>query len=225
MLAKSVVTADHVSGGRIDLGMGAGWMEEEYRAYGFAFPPIGVRLAQLEESLEILTRLFTRDSTTFEGKHYTFRDAPFAPKPLQSPMPITLGGSGVRVFMRLVARYASCWNIPMTAVPRLREHLDALARHCDALGRDPASIVVSEQACVVLGRDDAALKEKLAMAKTFVGGWVDLKTMAVCGTPDRVAESLRAKMAAGVRDFAIVFGDLGMPDTLELFMERVAPQL
>jgi alkanesulfonate monooxygenase SsuD/methylene tetrahydromethanopterin reductase-like flavin-dependent oxidoreductase (luciferase family) len=219
------VTADHVSNGRIELGMGAGWMEEEYRAYGFQFPPIRVRLAQLEESLEIMTRLFTEHRTTFEGEHYAFRDAPFAPKPVQRPLPITLGGSGTRVFMRLVARYAARWNCPMPAAAKIGEQLDALARHCESLRRDPASIVVSEQTCVVLGADDAALKEKLAMAKTFVGGWVDLDTMAVIGTPGRVADGLRAKMRAGVSDFAIVFGDFGMPDTLELFMREVAPQL
>jgi F420-dependent oxidoreductase-like protein len=225
MLAKSVATVDHISAGRIELGMGAGWMEEEYRAYGFEFPPIRVRLAQLEESLEVITRLFTQGRTSFEGKYYSFRDAPFAPKPLQAPMPITLGGSGTRVFMRLVARYATRWNCPMPAVPRMREHLEALARHCEIVKRDPASIVVSEQTCVVLGSDDASLKHKLAMAKTLVGGWIDLDTMAVCGTPDRVVEGLRAKARSGVTDFAIVFGDLGMPDTLELFMKEVAPLL
>jgi alkanesulfonate monooxygenase SsuD/methylene tetrahydromethanopterin reductase-like flavin-dependent oxidoreductase (luciferase family) len=113
----------------------------------------------------------------------------------------------------------------MPAAGQLREHLDALASYCDAIDRDPREIVVSEQTCVVLGRDDSALREKRALARTMVGGWIDLDTMAVCGTPESVADGLRKKMAAGVTDFAIVFGDLGMPDTLELFMSDVAPRL
>jgi F420-dependent oxidoreductase-like protein len=225
ILAKIVVTADHTSGGRIELGLGAGWMDEEYRAYGFEFPPMGTRLAQLEESLAILTRLFTEQRTSFDGAHYRFDDAPFMPKPVQDPLPITLGGSGPRVFMRLVARYAARWNCPMPAVPRMREQLDALGEHCARIGRDPGEIVVSEQTCVVLGRDDAHYASKLRLAKKLVGGWVDLDTMAVHGTPEKVADGLRAKMRAGVSDFTIVFGDLGTRETLELFMAEVAPRL
>ena len=91
MLAKAVATADHVSAGRIELGIGAGWMEEEYLAYGYEFPSMGVRLKQLEESLAIIRSLFTEKRTTFEGKYYKFTDAPFAPKPVQDPMPVTIG--------------------------------------------------------------------------------------------------------------------------------------
>jgi len=160
MLAKSVATADHISAGRIELGIGAGWMEAEYRAYGYDFPSIGVRLAQLEESLEIITQLFTRERTSFAGKHYTFTDAPFAPKPVQEPLPITIGGGGTRVLMRLVARYAARWNCPMPTAVRLTEHLEALAAHCDAIGRDPSEITIGEQVAVVLGRDDADLKKQ-----------------------------------------------------------------
>ena len=225
MLAKSVTTADHVSGGRVELGLGAGWMEEEYRAYGFDFPPVPTRLAQLEESLEVISRLFTKHRTSFNGNFYHFHNTPFAPKPLQTPLPITLGGSGLRVFMRLVARFASRWNCPMPAAARIEKHVEALARYCEAFDRDPAEIVVSEQTCVVLGRNERDYREKLSLAKTMVGGWIDLDTMAVHGTPDRVAESLRSKMSRGVRDFAIVFGDLGMPETLELFTNDVAPLL
>ena len=225
MLAKSVTTADHVSGGRIELGLGAGWMEEEYRAYGFEFAPIATRLAQLEEALEVISSLFTKHRTSFEGRYYRFYNAPFAPKPVQTVLPITLGGSGTRVFMRLVARFASRWNCPMPAAAKVEEHVQALARHCEAVDRDPADIIISEQTCVVLGRDEREYRDKLALAKTMVGGWIDLDTMALHGTPERVADGLRSKMKRGVKDFAIVFGDLGMPETLELFMREVAPLL
>lgn len=225
ILAKSVVTADHISNGRVELGMGAGWMEEEYAAYGFEFPSIGVRLSQLEESLEIITSLFTNERTTFDGKHYTFRNAPFAPKPVQSPLPITIGGGGKRVLMRLVAKYAQCWNCSMPSVPELAEHLDALRTHCDAVGRNFDDILISEQSAVVLGANEEDYRAKRELAELVIGGFVDIEAMAVCGTPDQVTERLREKMRAGVRDFTIVFGDFGAPDTLELFAERVLPNL
>jgi len=226
MLAKTAATADHVSGGRIELGVGAGWMDEEYRGYGFPFPPIATRLAQLREALEVITRLFADDRTTYVGEHYRFDDVPFRPKPLQSPMPITIGGAGERVLMRLVARYAHRWNCPMNRVRDLASHLDALRRHCEEIGRDPADVTVSEQVPIVIGRDAAHYRAKRELAERLIGGFVgDLDEYAVCGTPDEVAQRLRAKRDAGVSDFAILFGDLGMDDTLQLFAERVVPAL
>jgi len=225
ILAKSVATADHISAGRIELGMGAGWMEAEYRAYGYDFPSIGVRLAQLEESLEIITQLFTQERTSFAGKHYTFADAPFAPKPLQEPLPITIGGGGTRVLMRLVARYAARWNCPMPTAVRLSEHLEALTAHCDAIGRDPSEITIGEQVAVVLGRDDADLKSKRELAELMIGGFVDIDTLAVCGTPAAVIDGLRKKIGAGVSDFAVLLGDLGSPESIELFATEVMPHL
>ena len=225
MLAKIAVTADHVSGGRIDLGLGAGWMEEEYRAYGFDFPPIRTRLMQLEESLEIIRGLLSQDRTTFEGRYYTFREAPLAPKPLQQPLPITLGGSGTRVFMRLVARHASRWNCPMPAVPELDAHLDALGRYCDEIGRSRDEIIVSEQLAVVMGRNESAYRANLETAQATIGSFVDLDTMAVHGTPGQIVDALQQKVERGIDDFAILFGDLGKPETLELFASEVLPHL
>lgn len=225
LLAKTAVTADHVSGGRIELGLGAGWMEEEYRAYGFDFPPIGTRLVQLGESLAIISGLFNQPRTTLHGRHYDFRDAPFEPKPVQNPLPVTIGGAGPKVLMKLVARYAHRWNCPMPAASRLGEHIDALARHCDSIGRDSREIIVSEQVCVVVGANDRDLAARIETARATVGGFVDLDTMAVCGTPQAIVDALCEKARRGVRDFAVLFGDLGAPDTLALFAERVAPHL
>jgi len=225
MLAKAIVTADHVSGGRVELGMGAGWMDEEYRAYGFEFPSVPTRLAQLGESLEAITQLFTQHRTTLDGRYYRFDDAPFEPKPLQKPLPITIGGSGPKVLMKLVARYAQRWNCPMPAVSALGDHLAALKQHCTALGRDPSEIVVSEQVAVIVGKDDASLRAKRQLAERVIGGFVDIESMAVCGTPAAVVDQLAAKIEKGVRDFAILFGDFGAPDSLELFASRVRPEL
>lgn len=225
LLAKTVVTADHVSGGRIELGLGAGWMEEEYAAYGYEFPPVRTRLAQLEESLAVVTRLFAERRTTMVGDHYAFRDVPFEPKPLQRPLPITLGGAGPKVFMRLVAQFAQRWNCPMPAAPRMREHIDALSRHCDALGRDPRGIVISEQIAVIIAEDERSLREQREVAAKRIGGFVDLDSMAVIGTPQAVVDALAEKTNNGVRDFAILFGDLADESSLALFAERVAPHL
>jgi F420-dependent oxidoreductase-like protein len=225
MLAKAVVTADHVSGGRVELGLGAGWMEEEYAAYGFEFPGVRTRLDQLAETLEIVTRLFTQPRTTVDGRFYRFVDAPFEPKPVQRPLPITIGGAGPKVLMKLVARYAQRWNCPMPAAPRLQEHLSALRAHCRDIGRDPAEVVVSEQIAVILGKDDASLRAKRATAERMIGGFVDIESMAICGTPNAVIDRLAQKIESGVRDFAILFGDFGAPDSLELFASRVRPAL
>jgi len=225
LLAKMAATVDHISHGRLELGLGAGWMEEEYRAYGWPFASVGERLAQLGEALEVITRLTTESPATFHGKHYTLEEAPFAPKPLQSPIPITIGGAGEKVLLALVARYAQRWNCPMPAAPEVARLLGVLEGHCRKIGRDVAEIVVSEQTAVIVGRDDAHLREKRQLARMMIGGWVDIKTMAVVGNPAQVIEGLRAKIDRGVRDFAIVFGDLGMQDTLELFAAQVVPAL
>lgn len=225
LLAKVAATADHISSGRLELGIGAGWMEEEYRAYGWEFPPVGVRLAQLEETLEIITGMYANPAFTFEGAHYRVTDAPCAPKPIQKPLPITIGGAGRKVLLRLVAKYAARWNCPMTSAHEVGELLDTLAAHCREVERDVHEIVVSEQLPVIIGRDADHLEEKRRVAKMMIGGWVDIKRMALVGTPEQVADGLRAKIAAGVTDFALLFGDLGMPDSFELFAQRVVPAL
>jgi F420-dependent oxidoreductase-like protein len=226
LVAKMAATVDQVSGGRAELGMGAGWMESEYRAYGYDFPPIPQRLAQLGEGLEVITRLFGGGRTDFQGDHYRIQDAPFAPVPVQSPLPITIGGAGEKVLLKLVAKYAQRWNCPMNAAPEIPRLREVLADHCAKIGRDPAEIITSEQTVVVLGKDRKEYEAKRELAELLVGGFADLNTVAVAGTPDDVIAGLRAKIQdKGVQDFAILFGDFGMDDTLELFAEKVMPAL
>ena len=223
LLAKMAATVDRISGGRLELGIGAGWMEEEYRAYGWSFPSIKQRLAQLGEALEIITGMYADATFSFEGEHYRVCEAPCAPKPLQNPLPITVGGAGEKVLLKLVAQYASRWNCPMTNAHEVSRLIDVLRNHCRSVGRNSDEIVVSEQLPIIIGRDDEHLHEKRAMAKMMIGSWVDIKKMALLGTPDQITAGLRAKIDRGVTDFAIVFGDLGLPDSLELFAEKVIP--
>ena len=113
LLAKALTTIDHVSGGRLEIGLGAGWMDEEYRGYGYEFPTIGARLRQLEEGLKILKLLFGEKRASFAGRYYKLEDALNNPKPIQRPHPpITIGGSGEKVMLRIVAQYADRWNCP-----------------------------------------------------------------------------------------------------------------
>jgi F420-dependent oxidoreductase-like protein len=225
LVAKMASTFDRISGGRLELGIGAGWMDEEYRGYGYHFPSARVRIEQLEEGLEVMRRLFVEPRSTFQGKYYALDDAPNNPRPLQSPVPITIGGAGEQLLLKVVAKYADRWNCPMNAAHELPHKLEVLRSHCAEVGRDPAAITVSEQVLVVLGSDDADFAQRWATAKQLLGGFADLDAVAVRGTPDAVADGLRAKAAKGVQLFTIMFGDFAPPETIRLFGERVLPAL
>lgn len=139
-LLKQAITVDHVSNGRVDFGVGAGWVEREHEAYGFDFPTAGVRVDRFAEALEIWDLLQRQERTTFEGEHYTLIDAPFAPKPVQSPkLPVLIGGSGPRM-LRLTARHADIWN-GIGTPDEGRALNDRLDEACRAEGRDPATLV------------------------------------------------------------------------------------
>ncbi len=225
LLAKMAATVDHISEGRLELGLGAGWMESEYRGYGYDFPSMGTRLAQLGEGLEIITSMLRENRTTFEGKHYRVVDAPCSPKPLQSPLPVTIGGAGEKVLLKLVARFAQRWNCPMDSgadIPRLRQ---VLAAHCETVGTEVDDIIVSEQTVVVLGEDKAGYQMKRSLADMMIGSFAKLDKVGVLGTPDDVIAGIKAKMEGGVTDFTVLFGDMGMEDTLALFAKEVMPAL
>lgn len=224
LLAKMAASLDNVSGGRFLLGLGAGWMDEEYRAYGYPFPSVRVRIEQLDEALCILKLMFTETRANFEGKYYSVTDAINNPKPVQKPHPpILIGGAGEKLLLRVVARHADIWNCPNNVATQLPQKLDVLRRHCDAVGRDPASIEVSEQCVVVLGSDEADLKKKLAFAKATVGAVFNIDETGLVGTPDQLIECIEARRRQGVTFFTMIFGDLNSPETIELFGERVAP--
>jgi F420-dependent oxidoreductase-like protein len=225
LLAKMAATVDRLSEGRLELGLGAGWMDSEYKAYGYDFPPMGTRLAHLEEALEIVTRMQREKRTTFAGRFHRVEDAPNEPKPVQSPLPVTIGGAGEKVLLRLVARYAQRWNCPMNSAHEIGRLRGVLADHCKREGRNVDDIVVSEQTMVVIGADADAFEAKRQMAKAMLGGFADIDKVAVAGTPVQVVDGLRAKVARGVTDFAVMFGDLGMDDTLELFAREVMPAM
>src|SRR5262249_5631816 len=140
LLAKMASTLDHVSGGRLEFGIGAGWFEQEYLGYGYDFPAIRTRLEQLEEALQIFRLMWTEEKASFAGRHYRLREAWCNPKPMQKPYPpIMIGGGGEKVLLRLVAQYADRWNFG-GSVAEFRTKLAILEQHCLAVGRDFAAI-------------------------------------------------------------------------------------
>ncbi len=211
LLAKMAAGVDHLSGGRLDFGVGAGWKELEYRQYGYDFPEPAVRVTQLVETLEICTRLWRDDRATYHGRHYRVDDAVAAPKPLQRPLPIWVGGTKPRV-MRVAARYARWFNMsnPSTSVEdrvaRLRSDLDVA---CTAVGRDPAtlgtSLFVSVYVATTRRELDALVAELAAKASTTREAWLAARPGAFIGTADELAERFRALAAAGIGHANLLF--------------------
>ncbi len=140
VLAKMAATLDHVSGGRLNLGIGAGWFELEHKSFGIDFKTVGGRLGALDESCEIIRGMFTQEKTTVHGKHYTVTDAMCLPKPIQRPHPpIMIGGTGQKVLLKLVAKHADMWNATNGA-EEMRGHIDVIKRHGETVGRDTDAI-------------------------------------------------------------------------------------
>jgi F420-dependent oxidoreductase-like protein len=220
LLAKMAATLDHVGGGRLEFGLGAGWFEQEYLGYGYDFPPIRTRLEQLEEALEICRRMWTAERATFEGRHYRVREAWCNPKPLQKPYPpIMIGGGGEKVLLRLVAKYADRWNFG-GSVAEFRPKLRVLEEHCRAVGRDFDAIEKSWFGNVVIEETQERLDRRLAKR----GVKADL-IPGIAGTPETVAARLREYVDAGVTHFISMFGRVERLEATDLFARSVIPAL
>jgi F420-dependent oxidoreductase-like protein len=160
LLANAAATADHVSGGRIELGLGAGWMEREHRAFGFPFPETPVRMEMFAEQLEVVHRLWTEPRVDFRGRHYTLEDAPGLPKPVQQPHPpIIVGGSGTRGTAVPAARFADEYNTPFPSPEDFAAIRGKVVRACEAEGRDPSTMRFSMMTgCLIGETHDGALE-------------------------------------------------------------------
>ncbi|HEX2374120.1 MAG TPA: TIGR03560 family F420-dependent LLM class oxidoreductase [Actinomycetota bacterium] len=205
VLAKTVVTVDHVSGGRVELGLGAGWHEGEHRAYGFEFPPTPIRMERLAEQLEIVTRSWTEDGFDFQGRHYQVQDLRALPKPVQRPRPTLLvgGGAGPRS-LALAARYADEYNTLGVPLEELAERRRRLLAAWGEAGRDSGTARLSLMTTCVVGRDRAEVEERVGRVMAVTGSHdsvaevVDARPHWLLGTVDEVADRLRALEAAGV---------------------------
>lgn len=154
ILAKAITTIDHLSDGRAELGLGAGWAEDEYRAFGIPFPSVGERLDMLEEAAECIRGLLHEGTMTFQGKHFQLDEAKLVPKPVQEALPIWIGGGGERRTLNIVARYADGWNIPYIGPETFAHKKRVLAGHCERVDRDPAEIRCAVNLGIALDDDD-----------------------------------------------------------------------
>ena len=140
VLANAMCTIDQISGGRCDFGIGAGWAQLEYNAYGIAFPPVKERMDILEEAIQCVRGLLRDDITNFSGQHFTLTDARCEPKPVQTKLPLWVGGGGEQRTLKIAATYADAWNVPFVSPQTFAHKRAVLHRHCAAIGRDPAEI-------------------------------------------------------------------------------------
>ena len=215
VLAKQVAEVDVISGGRVTLGLGAGWQENEHVAYGIPYPTAGDRLRRLEEAVQIIRSLFQNERTDFDGRYYQLQDAPLSPKPVQARLPILIGGGGEKVTLRIVAQYADAWNFP-GAPELLAAKSKVLEEHCERLGRDPREIRRTGAMLVAFG--DAATAGGLGHGS----GWVTV------GRARELTDRVAQYAEAGVDELIVHFNP-GRPlaarkEALSEFMAEVAPQ-
>lgn len=215
VLAKQAATADVISGGRIVLGLGAGWQENEHQRYGIELPPVRERLDRFAEACAIVRGLTTQERTTFHGEHYRITDGPLEPKPV-GPLPLLVGGGGEKRTLRIAAEHAQEWNAWST--PEVFAHKSAvLDRHCEDLGRDPGEIRRSTQALLFLSDDEDWLARHRGS---------DAVRAAIVGTPAEITEIVGRYRDAGVDELIVPDFTLGTGqrrlDTLDRFREEVA---
>jgi F420-dependent oxidoreductase-like protein len=227
VLANMAATIDHVSGGRLELGLGGAWYELEHDQYGIPFPRIGQRLAMMGEAAEILKSLWTQPRTTFSGRHYQLKDAMCEPKPLQQPhIPLWIGGSGERVTLRHVAAQADGWNTFLMPVDEFDHKLEVLDGHCQEVGRDRSDIRIQLVLQAVLGADAGEAEDQLRARAQALGVEPDsLRGGVLAMTPEQLTEHLRPYIERGVGDFLLSARPPMDRRTLELFAGEVAGTL
>jgi alkanesulfonate monooxygenase len=226
ILAISVAQVDAMSGGRVELGLGAGWYDGEHTAYGIPFPPVGERFERLEEQFAILTGLWTTplgETFTFEGAHYQLQDSPALPKPVQRPHPpIIVGGGGPKRTPRLAATYGDEFNLPFSSLADTEAQFARVRAACAARDRDPATLGLSAAQVVCCGIDEAEVTRR---AKAIGRDPAELRANGAAGTPDEVVARVRAFGALGAGTIYLQVLDLDDLDHIRLLSEQVVPHL
>jgi F420-dependent oxidoreductase-like protein len=227
VLARMVATVDHISGGRVELGLGAGWNQAEHDAHGFPFPGLDERMELLEEQLEIVHRQWTEEEFSFQGRHYRLERCRAEPKPLQRPRPpiVMGGGAGPRV-AGLAARWADEYNTPFASVEQCRERRAAIAEACEREGREPIPFSLMAACCV--GRDEGEALERAKRRLERSGRDDDPSVLleqdnVLVGTVDRVIARLREYAEAGVERVFLQHLDHSDLDMVRLIGEAVVP--
>lgn len=226
--AKAVATLDQITRGRVILGLGTGWKEDDFVRYGLEFPSLRVRLEQLAEAVELTKRAWTEPETTFKGKHYQAQNLVLAPKPYRQPHPpLLIGGAGEKVTLRLAAQFADIWNNVITHQSELPRKIRILHEHCGDVGRDPADITISQQCLVLIAESEAEVAPLVERA-----GRIFAPEFAAClqgplglaGTADRVAEQIQAHVDLGCTHFVIEFFGRDTRIPARYFAESVLPR-
>lgn len=234
IVAKMAATIDALSGGRLELGMGSGWYEDEFAAFGYPFGSVGERFAALEEAMQVLRLLMTGQPADLDGDLYTLRDARLSPAP-ERPVPLWLGAKGGPRALRLAAASADGWNLSWKGTPAdYADKAAAADAACEAIGRDPASLRRSVGLYTLIGEDERDLVQRwLALQRWMPNGALDGELLedwardTLTGTPDRILERLAAFADLGVTEVILSMSALPFahfdPEMLEIFATEVLP--
>jgi F420-dependent oxidoreductase-like protein len=237
LLARMAAAVDALSGGRLILGVGAGWNEAEHRAFGLPFPPLKERIDMLEEGLEVIMRLLGDEPAQFAGRYYRLEGANPRPKPVQRPrLPFLIGTTGERRMLRIVARYADEWDVPGLATPAAyRARRKRLEAYCREINRDPCEIRRCVSTAFLIGRNDKELRRRIEAMQQLMPDLAALDAPAVLnalqkegwliGTPDHIVASLQALANEGVQRVMLQHNDQTDFDALELVAHEVMPAI
>ncbi len=219
LLAKIASTVDVLSHGRLDFGIGAGWYEHEYKAYGYEYPETGTRLKQLREAVQICLAMWTQDEAHFEGQYYHLNGAINQPKGVQKPhIPLLIGGSGEKVTLKLVAQYGDACNISGADIPTLKHKLAVLHKHCETFKRDPATIRTTILMNCYIG--DTEKDAERTMAEDEKATIADLREHAFVGTPEQIRERMALYAEAGVDEAIIYLRDAAQLESVRYFAKE-----
>ena len=225
-LGKVIATVDNIAGGRVIAGLGGGWMPREFTDFGMPFLGTGERLKQLAETVALLKRMWSDEAeVSYDGEYVKADDVVCQPKPPRR-VPILIGGAGEQVTLKIVAREADIWNNLAGQQAVLGHKLDVLKRHCDAAGRDPASITASQQCLVTVAPDAESAGPMADRAEKIFGGHMgDPKgPLAITGTPERCAEQIQKHIDLGCTMFIMEFFGKDTLEPAQLFAEEVLPE-
>jgi len=213
VLANAIATIDHLSGGRVDVGIGAGWSQLEYDAYGIPFPSVGTRMDQLEEGIQVLRGLLHDETTTFEGKWFNVRDARNEPRPVQAKVPIWVGGAGEKRTLRIAAQHADGWNVPFVPPEEFARLRGVLHQHCEDVGRDPSEIRCTVN--VGMAFTDESLALQFGRMKEYVRPGV------LFGSEEQILDRAGEYVDAGAEQINIAVRTPFEPDALERFAKAM----
>lgn len=219
LLAKMASTVDVLSHGRLDFGIGAGWYEHEYLAYGYPYPPLSERMERLSEAVQVILAMWTQEEAIFEGKYYQLRGAINQPKGVQKPhIPLLIGGGGEKKTLKLVAQFADACNFGGD-VPTIKRKLAILKEHCEAIGRDYTSIkrTLLIDHCSIAETEEAALAKVMPAERNLLDVF---RSTSLIGTPAMVRNRLAEYEEAGIQEILIRFVDTLRMESIRLFAEQ-----